>query len=110
VQVADPLAPPAGYGERPEEPGWVITDYCWSPGCPRPVYSVIWLADLQEHIIPATHCKEHHKIVTGMPNHVCAPCQAMMSNAWRRPDIRLKIVRIELIQGEDDHGREPDKG
>jgi len=88
----DPLAPPEGYGVKPEA---AVPDssHCSFPGCIHPVSWAITMGDMQEHVFPMYQC-DCHKQLTMTSNNDCTVCQHAPRD-WRKADPRLVILRTE---------------
>lgn len=97
----DPLAPPAGYGVRPEDavkPDLSICSHVWDGvNCPAKVDVVIWMGcSAGEHAGPMPYCYPHGRHVAGWPVFTtCGQCQKRHETGW------MKILKIECSHGTD---------
>lgn len=97
----DPLAPPAGYGVRPEDAVKPDLSTCSmtmgssEQHCALPVAMIVWTGCTQgEHAGPSPFCHVHGRMVAGMPSRTCGTCEE--SGLGR--NVPIKIFRVEYLE------------
>ena len=101
----DPLAPPAGYGVKPEdavkaglEAGLSVCSMIMgnSQNCALPVTLIIWIGCTKgEHAGPQAYCRVHGAMITRMRALTCGQCDERGHR-----DVPVKILKIDRLEDE----------